>query len=1015
MSYRSKQASISHFFKSAKKENSALNGKTSPNATSGNTKEAQKPNATISKFSFNSTNNKENDPILSKSDSGVSEKTTAKKPIQSKRKPDLQIQSKVTKKRTTTLTPLEKQILELKADHPDKLLVIQVGYKYKLFGKDAKIGAQILNIMYIKGGDDGNKEEFSYCSFPDFKLHINLKRLLIHGHKIGVVKQMESAIVKSVEKTSKSSDLMKREITGVYTNGTYMGDEYVNSSSSIIGEQENPFYIICINEISEKQFAMVAVQPLTGDIVYDTFTDGFNRDEMETRLLYLNPSEVLVISSGDNASNETLKTLRLVNNNVAIMFRKKKNSSDVLNELAEYFDSADGEKYGHLTDYYSANFSKDIQSCFNELIQYLTEFKLSNVFTIPTNINTFTNARKYMVLPNNTLQALEIFRNYTDPSSERGTLIWLLQHTRTRFGKRLLNKWISKPLIEKDKIAERSQAIEDLTGEFSSVIDSLKSQLDKIGRSLDLEELLIKTHYSASYSSEKISRRDVFLMLNCFNDILKISKQFEKSIKELKDTKKSPLLQSIFEDLLDMSNTSVVSDLLNKINSSYLMNESKDLDEQKIQFFDLNFHDWEGIGSQMEEIKNIELSLDQELEVIKKILKRPQLKYITNNKEPYLIEVRNGKQVDELPPNFQRINGTTTVSRFRTEEISQLLKKKQYNEEILLKNCDRAFNLFLREIDEEYNFFSRIVKVISTFDCLLSLAAASLTTATCKPQLSDRQMIEVKNGRNPIIENLGHSKNYVSNHVNIHYDENRVLIITGPNMGGKSSYVKQVALLVIMTQIGCFVPCESATLGVFDSIFIRMGASDNILKGNSTFMTEMVECSNIIEGISGRSLVILDEIGRGTGTSDGIALAYSILHYLIESPLKPLVLFITHYPSLHVLEDLFPVTVANYHMGFQQVQKKDQTFPEVIFLYNLVKGVVQNSYGLNVAKLAGIPSSIISEAYKVSESLKARIEIENMQKFATEFTKVIQKVRKPEHGDPENQLLQKLEDLLKYI
>lgn len=927
-----------------------------------------------------------------------------------KRVTELESRNVVKRKKTTTLTPLEKQIIELKEENPGKLLLIQVGYKYKLFGEDARIGAKILNIMFIPGGDDEKGEQFSYCSFPDFKLHINLKRILNHGHKVGVVKQMESSIAQAVGKTSRS-DVMKREITGVYTRGTYMSDEFIynlnNSNSG--GDVENPDYIICIYE-SKNEFAIVASQPITGEIIYDTFTDDTSRSELETRLLYLHPSEVVVVNNEKEISKSTLKTLNIVNNQVSIQHHPAKSLAVVLEDLTQFFASIDDGKHRDLVEYYSVNFASAIQICINELIQYLAEFQLSNIFTIPQNISIFTNSKKYMILPSNTLNALEIFQNFSDPNSTRGSLIWLLDHARTRFGKRLLHKWISRPLIQRDIIENRLQAIEDLSSDFNQAVDALKNYLTKIGKSLDLEELLIKTHYSATYSTNKISRRELYLMLECFDGVMTLTKKLCGAIDELEDRSKSPLLTEIFADLKSLSKTDIVGNFLQMINPNYTINESKDPEEQKVQYFNLNYHDWEGISGQLKEISQIEELLEDELERIKKVLKRSQLKYVTNNREPYLIEVRNGKAVDELTPDFQRINGTTTVSRFRTQEVIRLYKLLQYHKELLGKNCDSAFNDFLGQVDENYIAFNKLIKNLATFDCLLSLtAASSINSGYSRPKLVEEQTIDVVKCRNPIIENLVGS-HYVANDISIKYNKDRVLIITGPNMGGKSSYVKQVALIVILTQIGCYIPCQSATLGIFDSIFVRMGANDNILKGNSTFMTEMLECSTIIQHMSSKSLIILDEIGRGTGTTDGIAIAYSILRYLVESPLKPLVLFITHYPSLHTLEETYSDTVTNYHMGFQKIDN-DQEFPEIIFLYNLVKGVVKNLYGLNVAKMASLPNSIISKAFAVSEELKNKIEVENLERFSTTFLRVIKSVT----DEATDISKQKLEELFKYI
>ncbi|KAI5952522.1 MSH3 [Candida jiufengensis] len=863
------------------------------------------------------------------------------------------------------LTPLENQILEITSQHPDKILLIQVGYKYKIFGeKSAQHVSRVLNIMYIE-----NKEDlrFSYCSFPDNRLHINLQRILNSNVKVGIVKQMESAIIKEIDKVGKSGDLMKREVTGVYTKGTYMSDEFIGSNlipNSI--EEENPNYIICINEINEKDFAVVAVQPLTGEIIYDEFHDLINRDELETRLLYLRPSEVIVLNNDSKINSSTLKCLKLINHDLKIEHKSK---SQNMKKLNTYLND-------EMLNYYITHYSLSIQECILHLIEYLSEFKLNNIFTIPQNISTFKDSRKYMILPANTLTALEIFVNTTEPNSNRGTLCWLLNHTKTRFGNRLLNKWISRPLIDKEQIQQRLNSVEELC-KFNHIIDSLSQQLVKIGKNLDLEELLIKIHYSATTHSTRINRKQIFLMLQSFNDVLKLVKSFEKTITDSNFEIKSNILREMLKDLLKLSKTDVIYNLISMINPSYLLNESKDPFVQKTTFFNLNSNGegFEDIKKEFENLKNIESEFEKELTKIRVLLQRPQLQYVTAQREPYLIEIRNGPLVSNLSSDFIKINSTKTVSRFRNKQIIQLIKLKSYHEEMLIQKCDLSFLQFCQILDCQYSFLSIIVKHLSTLDCLLSLSYYSNNNLKTKPDLVDDLIIDVKQARHPIIEQLKNDSSYVSNDINISYDTNRALIITGPNMGGKSSYVKTIALFTIMCQIGCYLPCSIAKMGIFDSIFIRMGASDNILKGKSTFMIEMSECSQIINRLTNRSLVILDEIGRGTGTTDGISLAFAILKYLIEIDYKPLILFITHYPSLHTIEDEYPGEVINYHMGFEEIQTPNQNFPEIIFLYNLVRGVINNSYGLNVAKLAGIPNDVISNAFKISEELKKQIEV----------------------------------------
>lgn len=886
----------------------------------------------------------------------------------------------------TKLTPLEKQFIDLKRQHQDKVLAIQVGYKFKFFGQDAVIASQLLNIMLISGNldlDDRTHERFAYCSIPDNRLHIHLQRLLNHGLKVGVVKQTETAAIKSVESSNKSG-LFERKVTGVYTKSTYMGDEILTGDPTLnrsanVETDEGSTFILCINELKHPKISsLVAVDPAIGDIVYDEFPDTFTRDELDTRLQFLKPSEVIVIGNGENVSPETRKVLRSNNPMVSITYIKQKKESEIQAALSDFFIDVNEEgSSAHLAEYYFLNYSISIQSCIHELIQYLAEFKLSNIFTIASNFSSLTDSRKCMLLPGNTLKALDIFEVQDEPTSRKGTLLWLLDHAYTRNGSRMLKRWIHRPLVSREDIEERLRAVDTFKlGGFSHLVDALKSAIIKIGKSgTDLDKLLIKVHYSATYLSEKMSRKDVYMMLKNFLDILDVSKNFgQKGIADFEATNNSQMISDILQKLQNLSQEPVVSDLLEMINASAALNTTN-LNEQKIHFFNLSNQKFDSVAIQIDQIALIESELQEELESIRKYLKRPQLAFVTNLKDTHLIEVRNGKAVDALPSDWVKISGTKSVSRFRTPAVSRLHKQLQYHNDMVLKAADKCFNEYLKEIDSHYEYFNQIVTSIATLDCLSSLARASASPGQnyVKPSLVDEQLIDIKLASNPILASL--SLDYVPNDIDISYDENRVLILTGPNMGGKSSYVKQIALLVIMAQVGCQLPCTSARMGIFDSIFIRMGASDNILRGKSTFMVEMLESSNIIQNYTDKSLIILDEIGRGTGTSDGISLAYAILKYIIEDPKKPLTLFITHYPSLHVLDKFEGVN--NYHMAFIEktlTEGKENDWSEVIFLYKLVQGVVSNLYGLNVAKLAGIDTNIIENAYRVSEAMKSLVE-----------------------------------------
>ncbi|CAK7897618.1 DNA mismatch repair protein Msh3p [[Candida] anglica] len=931
--------------------------------------------------------------------------TTSRETKRSKVNPPAKKHAKTSSK----LTPLEKQIVEFKRQHPDKVLAVQVGYKFKFFGPDAVVAARILNIMLVPGKinleqEDTTHDKIAYCSIPDNRLHIHLQRLLARGLKVGVIKQTETAAIKSVE--GSKSGLFERKVTAVYTRATYMDDELLtmgsgaNTGYSSVEEDVGKF-IICVDESdSSGLIGIVAVSPITGEIVYDNFEDNMMKSELETRLAYLCPSEIMVLNDQQGISKEVKKVVNLASipNNSKVVHIQKRSPEEYTQQLTGFFNTVNTNS---LIEFY-AGLPSNIQSCVAELMQTLSEFQLSNVFTITSNVTAFSNSRKYMLLPGNTLQQLEIFRNTSSTENGKGSLIWLLNHTRTRMGSRLFCKWVSKPLVQRIDIEQRLDAVSQLKSGFIHFVESFMGQLDKIGSSgLDFEKCLIKVHYASTYNSDKIGRKEIFLFLKSISELLSLVESFRDPLETLLSEGKisSKLLEDLFLNLLDCSQNNNVDGLLNMINPSAAL-EEKDLIVQKTKFFQLYNFTWEEIENELNQIKIIEAELDNELQNARKMLKRPQLNYITNMKETHLIEVRNGAMAKSLPLNWIKISATKSVSRFRSPEITKLHKQLQYHNDMLLHACDRAYTTFLGKVDDNYEYLARISRYVCEFDCLLSLTAASTVNLNlCRPQFVDEQVIKVKQGRNPIIENLPHTAaNYIPNDIDMSEESNRCSIITGPNMGGKSSYVREIALIVIMAQIGCYVPCESATLGVFDSIFTRMGAQDNIIKGESTFMVEMMECSNIIKNCTKNSLVILDEIGRGTGTTDGISIAYSILDYFINNVSSPLVLFITHYPSLGCFESMYPMIVHNYHMGFLEVEKKGQEWPDIVFLYTVVRGLVKNSYGLNVARLAGIPPNIVSRAHEMASTLKKDIEHSQGISFTVGVLKAFNQLQKDSYN-----------------
>ncbi|ODV64537.1 mismatch repair protein MSH3 ASCRUDRAFT_74141 [Ascoidea rubescens DSM 1968] len=919
------------------------------------------------------------------------------------------------------LTPLEQQYVDLKLKNLDKILMIQSGYKYIFYASDAVIASETLHIMLMAGKlsidfNNPNQNDYKYdklahSSIPIERLHIHIKRLISHGFKVGVVEQIESSNVKKLNNDRK---LFKRDLTQVYTSATYIED-YSNDDVQLSRKNN---YVICLIETSTKEnnkttlTSLVAVQPSTGEIIYDQFEDSFLRSELESRLLYFNSNEFVLING-------------LLTKTSKEIFKKKFNSSIDDNIKVKKYDNIIYENYykheivGYINELNLPNADElrdfvlsldpNVYKCIYHLIEYLKEFNLDNIFQIISNYSSFQDLN-HMVLGSQTIKNLEIFQNSTN-LDEEGSLLWLLDNTCTKNGYRLLKSWILKPLTNKVEIEKRLNSVEDLVENFkfsASPDDNKKSSfyfLEILVKFLkksnkDLEKSIMRVHY------QKCSRKEIYLFLRDFCEIVDIFLKHYKA-KSFKVCFKSDGLHNIFNLLFNttIKLDPVIKTLLEMINISVAMDES-DFEVQKLNFFNRietllqnkNFESQQNVDSHsfifknneytlfletIDEIKSkidiIEGQFEDELKCIRRLLKRSALKYSTVSKEAYLVEVSNNV-AKTIPKDWLKISKTKKFSRFRTPNCTDLLKQKNVLHEKLVLENERFFKeIFLREIDKNLIYFNKIVKYLSILDCLLSLAVVSSKMGYVKPKFYDdskTQQIEIKEGRNPIIEQFVSQNGYISNDFEISDTEGRISILTGPNMGGKSSFVKQLALIVIMAQIGCYVPAYCCSLSIFNSIHIRMGAEDNILENYSTFMVEMLEVSNIIHSCNSKSLVIFDEVGRGTGTIDGTAIAYAILNYFLDEEIsvKPLILFITHFTSLSDLELSNPRIVRNYHMGFIEDKNSESNqldkFPTITFLYTLVKGISKSSYGLNAAKLAQLPEDILEKAWEISKQMQ---------------------------------------------
>jgi DNA mismatch repair protein MSH3 len=878
-----------------------------------------------------------------------------------------------TKKAASKLTPMERQYLEIKHKHLDTIIVMEVGYKFKFFGEDARTASKELGIVCIPGKfrydehpSEAHLDRFASASFPVHRLQVHVKRLVKANHKVGVVRQVETAALKAVGDNRNTPFV--RKLTNLYTKGTYVDDvEGLETGTNSPGPgAQATGYLLCITETNangwgtdEKvQVGLVAVQPATGDIIYDDFEDGFMRSEIETRLLHIAPAEFLVVGDLSKATDKLIQHLSASKTNV---FGDRSRV-----ERVEKPKTMAAQAYGHISNFYADKMkssqeagsssqgaildkvhqlSEHVTICLSAMITYLSEYGLEHVFDLTKYFQPFS-ARSYMLLNGNTLSSLEIYQNQTD-YTVKGSLFWTMDRTKTRFGQRLLRKWVGRPLINRERLEERIAAVEELkNGENTVPFDKLKFLLGKIRT--DLEKVLIRIYY------KKCTRPELLAALQTLQDI---SGQYL----QVKSPEQSGFSSALLSEAI--SNIPKIYDDLNTFLEK--INASAAKADDKYGFFQEE-HEAEDINDLKLSIASVEDDLNTHRKEAAAKLGVTKVDYVTVAGIEYLIEVkRKSPQEKKVPASWQQISATKATLRFHTPEVKRMCQERDQYKESLAAACDAAFMRLLDDISAKYQELRDCVHSIATLDALFSLAILANQPGYAKPTFVDEIEIDIKGGRHPMVEQLL-LDSYVPNNLQLAHSATRALLVTGPNMGGKSSYVRSAALIAIMGQIGSYVPADEARLGMLDAVFTRMGAFDNMLKGESTFMVELNETSDILKSATPRSLIILDELGRGTSTFDGVAIAEAVLDYVIRE-LKSLTLFITHYQHLSKVHTRFTnKELKNVHMSFEERDGGR----EVVFLYEVAEGTSHRSYGLNVARLARVPEKVIDVAGVKSAELE---------------------------------------------
>ncbi|KZL81285.1 domain v [Colletotrichum incanum] len=904
------------------------------------------------------------------------------------------------------LTPMEIQFLEIKRKHLDTVLIVEVGYKFRFFGEDARIAAKELSIVCIPGKyrydehpSEAHWDRFASASIPVHRLPVHAKRLVAAGHKVGVVRQIETAALKKAGDNRNAPFI--RKLTNVYTKGTYI-DENGELETGGDGGAPSGGYLLCLTETPTKgqgtdekvEVGIVAVQPTTGDIIYDTFEDGFMRSEIETRLLHISPCEFIIVGDLTKGSDKLVQHLSGSSTNV---FGDRSRV-----ERVPRSKTMAAEAYSHVTQFYAdklqqtpdatasslleriLHLPEPVTICLSAMINHLKEYGLEHVFDLTKNFTSFS-ARQHMLLNGTTLESLEVYRNATD-HSERGSLFWALDKTTTRFGQRLLRKWVGRPLLDVSRLEERVAAVQELVDEQSSAkVDRLETLLS--GTKTDLERSLIRIYYG------KCTRPE---LLSVLQTLQRIAMQYS-TVKSADATGfTSPLISSAILSLPQILD--LVVSHLDKINPEAARKDDK------YNFF-RESEQTEDIEDHKMGIVAVEQSLDKHRsEAASSLSRKKTVDYVTVSGIEYLIEVNN-TDLKSVPASWIKISGTKKLSRFHTPTVLRLIAERDQHREALAAACDAAFTSLLRAIADAYQPLRDAVSSLATLDCLLSLSRVAALPGYTKPTFlstSTQPTISITQGRHPIAEHTL-SDPYIPFTTSLSSPSPLAHLITGPNMGGKSSFVRAVALLVLLAQIGSFVPADEFSLTLADAIHVRMGARDNLAAGESTFMVEVSETARILRAATPRSLVILDELGRGTSTHDGAAIAHAVLDHIVREN-RCLTLFITHYQNLARLADgIGNDLVKNVHMRFTATRKAGTeraggdvgdedagADEEITFLYEVGEGVAHRSYGLNVARLARIPRKVIEVAAQKSREMEQDVRVRRLRGTARLLAEVME-------------------------
>lgn len=808
-------------------------------------------------------------------------------------------------------SPMMQKYLETKEQYKDCILFYRLGDFYEMFFDDAIIAARELEIT-LTGKDCGQEERAPMAGVPHHAAEMYISRLIAKGYKVAICEQLEDP--------KEAKGIVKRGVIRVVTPGTLV-------DSNMLEERKNNF-IMSIYKAGI-YFGISVCDISTGEFYAAEIKDNNNFPQLLDEIARYSPSELVVNSMMADCTEEMDKIKERFNNIYVTKFNNKFFEANP--EIIKLRFNLEDTNHQKIEDIEQREFAT---SAINALVEYIEQTQMTSLDHI--NKITIYQISKYMSLDVNARRNLEITEKMRD-KSKKGTLLWVLDKTSTSMGGRNLRRWLSDPLIDTKEINRRLNAVKELKENImlrGDVIENLK-------KVYDIERLAGKMAYGNA------NARDMITLKNSLEKL--------PEVKQILAQCNSEMLKELYENLDELS------DIQNLIDVSIVEDPPMTVKDGGIIKLGYD-EEIDKLKTATTEGKNWIIALEAE-EKEKTGIKN--LKVGFNKVFGYFIEVTKSN-LDQVPERYIRKQTLTNAERYITEELKNLENQILGAEEKVVNLEYNAFTQIREEIARNVKRLQKTASVISNLDVLASFAEVAEDMNYCMPQVDHSGIIDIKNGRHPVIEKMLGAGAFVENDTYLDKDENRLSIITGPNMAGKSTYMRQVALITLMAQVGSFVPAENAHIGVVDKIFTRVGASDDLSMGQSTFMVEMMEVATILKEATNNSLVILDEIGRGTSTYDGLSIAWAVAEYIAnKEKCGAKTLFATHYHELTELEEKYE-GIKNYSIA---VKEKGE---DIIFLRKIVRGGTDESYGIHVARLAGVPKPVTEKANEILKSLERK-------------------------------------------